>query len=928
MVFGARAHQDKIYVVRDPASAVLGTNFLGPLAMFIDCKEQTVRTIKEQGPASYLKDFPQLLSTDLGTFPRYQHRIQMSPDATPQVARLRPIPFARREAVREEIEAMDQAGIWEPVQASQWAHPLVTVPKSGGGMRITTDLTALNPFVIPQRHPLPHIKDLFLELSGARIFSKLDLRKGYFHVLLHPKSRDLTTTLTPLGMRRYCRLPMGLKDSASVFQRLIQQALAGAAGVIYYIDDIIVYGSDQETHDRNLRRALAALAAHDFRLQMGKCAFSQPSISAFGHIISKDGIQPHPDNLRPIREAKAPSNVKEVLAFLGMVNFYQDFLPNLSRVAEPLRALTRKDVPFDWTPSCQKALSTLQEMCMEQLHLHIFDPKAPTYVTTDASDVGIGATLTQLQNGKEHPIACFNRTLSAAERNYAANEREILACLLAMEHWEKYLLGTRFTLQTDHQPLRQLLQPASRRQSSKFERWRERFSHFDFVTEYLPGPQNQIADGLSRLRDIPNQTEIKGIRCPDLHQGTRGDPLLQKIASYLAKAWPHQNQLEATLKPWYQQRFQLAFKDGLLYWTKWIVPPSSMYWDILQAAHQGHPGMVRMKRILRRTYWWPGMGSAAEEYVRHCGPCQKSTKSRPALRIPKAHIPRAATPASQWALDITGPFFNGQYLVVAVDSTSGFPEVLSTKSTSSDIIIHWLSDLFARYGNPDASSPIMVLSSSPPSSRHSSGGWTYITTPQQSITHRRMVRWRDSTATSNSESRLSPTRLRGTKDFSSCSRRIGLPQPPTTGLHQRPFSWDTKSGGMRTRICILHSDGPSPPWTETKREPRIGQGTLGLSKDPAEPSTRLGTGYSLDSPTSPKGRAPTLPRRPSRKSMVTIPSSYLTARSGMHASSSPIGCRPNPPYPLTFVKRIRREPALGSTKEFHPSAIRVEQSES
>ena len=127
-----------------------------------------------------------------------------------------------------------------------------------------------------------------------------------------------------------------------------------------------------------------------------------------------------------------------------------------------------------------------------------------------------------------------------------------------------------------------------------------------------------------------------------------------------------------------------------------------MYRDILQAAHQGHPGMVRMKRIPRRTYWWPGMGSAAEEYVRHCGTCQKSTKLYPALRIPKAHIPRAATPASQWALDITGPFFNGQYLVMAVDSTSGFPKGLSTKSTSSNIIIHWLSDLFARYGNPNA----------------------------------------------------------------------------------------------------------------------------------------------------------------------------------------------------------------------------------
>ena len=699
IVHGSVAHQDRIYVLQDPAHAVLGKNFLQPLQMVIHCNQRIVRTV-QQKPAGYLKDFPVLTATNLGTFPGYQHRIQLSSEAVPHIAHLRSIPFSRRDAVNAEIRQMDAAGIWEPVQTSQWAHGLVTVPKADGGVRITTDLTPLNPFVIPQRYPLPNIKDLYVELAGATVFTKLDLKKGYFHIPLHPDSRDLTTTLTPLGLRRYKRLPMGLKDSASVFQRLIHQALAGIQGVIVYIDDIVIYGKDLVSHDRALRRALSALADHDFRLQLGKCTFAKPTVTAFGHLISHDGLRPHPSNLQPIKEAATPRTIKEVQAFLGMINFYQDFLPGLSDIAEPLRALTRKDTPFEWTDACNLAFKTLKRMAMEQLHLHIFDPRAPTFVTTDASDVGIGATLTQTQDGKERPIACFNKTLSSAERNYAANEREALACLLAMEHWEKFLLGKKFTLRTDHKPLKTLLQPGSRRQSSKFERWRERLSHFDFDTQYLPGPQNQTADALSRLHEKAAALDVDGITLTQLQ--LTEDPTHTKIKEALRTGWPRQSLLPQGLRIWHQHRHQLRLQGDILMWDKRIVPPEPARTQILQQAHRGHPGIVRMKRLLRQTYWWPGMQHQVESFVKFCHPCQRSEKSRPALPMPTTTIPRARTPAKQWALDITGPFWNGRYLVVALDAATNFPEVLDTTTTTSTRIIQWLKELFARYGNPDA----------------------------------------------------------------------------------------------------------------------------------------------------------------------------------------------------------------------------------
>ena len=191
--------------------------------------------------------------------------------------------------------------------ASQWAHPLVTVPKKDGkGVRITTDLTRLNTFVIPDPHPLPRIQDIFTNLTGSTVFSKLDITKGYWHIPLHPDSCHLTTTITPLGLRQYLRLPMDLKDATSAFQKRIQQTLLGIAGVEVYIDDVIIHGKDREDHDQALHQAQGALQEVGFRINKDKCGFSEAKVKAFGHLVGvmgssqipetrlQSGTSPHP----------------------------------------------------------------------------------------------------------------------------------------------------------------------------------------------------------------------------------------------------------------------------------------------------------------------------------------------------------------------------------------------------------------------------------------------------------------------------------------------------------------------------------------------------------------------------------------------------------------------------------------------------------
>ena len=263
---------------------------------------------------------------------------------------------------------MIDAGIWEPVERSTWSHGMVVVPKVSPEavepqVRITTDLRPLNRFVIPFTYPTPEIKEIFQKLRGARCFTKLDLRKSFFHIRLADESRHLTTTVTPAGMMQYKRMPMGLKDSSAVFQYCITRTLEGLPGVIPYIDDILVYGQSKLEHDENLIRVLKALNEKNFRLNADKCEFARASVSYLGHIISSDdSIQPNSKNMEAIRNVSTPKSINDVQKFLGMVNYYHELLPHLAEISEPLRAFTRKNAKFLWNESCDHAFKRLKQM--------------------------------------------------------------------------------------------------------------------------------------------------------------------------------------------------------------------------------------------------------------------------------------------------------------------------------------------------------------------------------------------------------------------------------------------------------------------------------------------------------------------------------------------------------------------------------------
>ena len=613
-------------------------------------------------------------------------------------------------------------GIWEKIDKSSWAHPMVSVPKPNGQIRITTDLTSLNKFVIPDRYPLPNAKDLFLELSRANVYSKLDMKKGYFHVVLDPACRHLTATLTHSGLYQYIRLPMGLKDSASVFQRLVSQTLGDCDGTIAYLDDILIFGASLEEHDARLERVLSKLAKNDFRLNLAKCEFGTHTVRFLGHVISHNSIKPDVKNTEAIANAPTPRSAKEVQSFLGMINFYHDFIPNLASISEPLRRLLRKRVRFSWSNVQQSAFDALKRKAAENLSVNIFDPNCRTYVTVDASDSGLGAVLSQVQQGKEVPICFASHTLQPHERRYATNERECLACIWACEKWEKFLIGRKFILRTDHSALKILLKEhRNGRQSAKFSRWLTRLEHFEYEIEHHSGKDNHVADALSRLPLDSSVPAIEndhdpcvvrffsqdGISLSDIQRQTKTDSTMTKIFKYFGTNWPNQRSISAEERPFFRVKDELSLENGyILRGEDRIVVPPTLRRKLLHLAHKGHPGIVRMKRKVRETYWWPTLNTDIERLVKHCQACQASGKSHKAETIPEISISRPEEPWKKLAIDIAGPFYNAphnkRFIVTVIDYFSRFPEVLLTDNITSKSIISWLQCVFSRFGNPDS----------------------------------------------------------------------------------------------------------------------------------------------------------------------------------------------------------------------------------
>ena len=446
----------------------------------------------------------QTLDKTLGHADVPPHHIDTG-DHHPIHSRPRHISPLMAKVVQEEIEKMLQAGIVAPHQGP-WSSPIHMVRKRDGNWRFCIDYRALNLITKDERWPLPRIDDLLDGLSGCTWFSTLDLASGFWQIQLDSASSEKAAFVTPHGLFKPLVLPFGLKNAPAAFQRALNHALRQHIGriCVVYIDDILIFSKTFEEHIQHVEIVLNALREARLQIRADKCVWFARELDYLGHHLSADGIAPTEEKVIAIRKARAPTNLKELRSFLGIANYYRRFVLNFAQIASPLNALLREDTPYVWTREQQVAFDKLIVALTTTVPLPcaIYDGR-PFILDTDASNEGMGAVLSQMDNGVERPIAYWSAGYATnAQQDYSATDREMLAILRAMTHFRHSIDGAKVMIRTDHQPLVHIMQSKELPDGMR-GRWITKLQQWNWNVTYRPGLKNGNADACSRNPVVP-----------------------------------------------------------------------------------------------------------------------------------------------------------------------------------------------------------------------------------------------------------------------------------------------------------------------------------------------------------------------------------------------------------------------------------------
>jgi hypothetical protein len=389
-------------------------------------------------------------------------------------------------------EMMDKGYIRPSV--SPWGAPVLFVKKKDGTLRLCIDYRQLNKVTIKNKYPLPRIDDLFDQLGGAYIFSKIDLRSGYHQVRIKGEDIHKTTFQTRYGHYEFVVVPFGLTNAPATFMYLMNNVLSKFLDkfILVFIDDILIYSKNREEHEEHLRLVLQVLREHQLYAKSNKCDFFQKQIHYLGHVLFEEGVAVDPDKIRSIMEWPTPKDVSYIRSFMGLVGYYRRFIKGFSRIGCPITALQKKGTKFLWTQQCEERFQTLKHLLTHAPMLKITNPEADFLVCTVSCKEGLGGVL--MQEGK---VICYeSRKLNEHEVNYVTHDLELATIMHALKMWRYYLLGRKFVLMTDHCGLRYLFdQP---KLNARQARWMALLSEFNFEIKHIKGKENRVAYALSR----------------------------------------------------------------------------------------------------------------------------------------------------------------------------------------------------------------------------------------------------------------------------------------------------------------------------------------------------------------------------------------------------------------------------------------------
>ena len=639
-------------------------------------------------------------------------------DAKPQRANPIRVSPTERKIIAQKVEKFIRQGVARPSNSPWGARVVLVKKKLVNGVldyRFCADYRSLNSVSRRDFYPLPRIDDVLDRLAGAKWFGSIDLLSGYYQVPVAEKDAEKTAFVTPDGLFEFTRMPQGVQNGASCFQRLMDRVLRQLkwSMCLVYLDDCLVFGKTFEEFVERLDLVLTAIEDAGLTINPRKCVFATDRVLHLGHIIDAEGIRPNPEKVNALADMVV-KNIKTLRSFIGVTSFFRKFVPGFSIIAQPLFQLLKKNAVWKWGQEQEEAKAKLVERLTNAPVLSHFDEELEVVVQTDASQEGLGAVLLQDAGDGPRPVAYISRGLNPAEKKQHCNELECLAVVWALEKFRPYVYGRRFTVETDSSAVKWLM---SKKDVGKFGRWVLALQEFDFVIRHIRGVDNCVADGLSRnpLVSQTDDLETAEVFCSFISKVKLPTGLEQSELRF-------QQQLDPQLSPFFslykinKQKFSknFSFQNGVLYRkTKSgfaMCVPNTLRNTVLYFCHDvpaaGHMGVEKtLARVLQR-YWWPRVTVDVRKYVLSCLFCQlhKHQTGTPfGLLQP---IPPPASCFESIVIDHLGPFKlteeGNEHIIVAIDALSKFVEMEAVPDTTAAKVVRFLNNnIVHRFGVPE-----------------------------------------------------------------------------------------------------------------------------------------------------------------------------------------------------------------------------------
>ena len=560
-------------------------------------------------------------------------------------------PLNKRKIIDKAIDEMLEAKVIERSQ-SPWSFPLVVVKKKDGSDRMCVDFRTLNKIVRPVSFPLPLIDDILSLLGDAKYFTALDLKSGYWQVQLEEDSKEKTAFACHRGLFQFNVMPFGLSNAPAVFQELMNIVLQGCEEfAMAYLDDVLIFSQNPEEHLRHIETIFERMRQHGLKLKLKKCAFFREETEYLGFVISKDGVKPDPKKVEAIRDLPEPKNVREIRGFIGMCSYYRRFVPNFSKIAEPLIDLTKKYARFKWTSECQTAFDFLKESLTVVPLLAYPDTNKPYVLYTDASN-HCADLLSRIpfKKGEKEELQQSKSTPEDEELDIDDRSLEIGAI-------NSNEINPR-----------------------------------DFASSHVDPPGDVLKPDIDLPEDF-NMVEEQ-----------QKDEEIGKLKNRMNKG-------TATKA---EQTHYFETEDGLLYYLSQpdsedprlrLYIPQEMENIVIKQYHDqlGHMALDKTYDSMRLKYFFPNMYRKLNSYIEKCVTCQTASAKKPRPPLQETDIP--PYPFAKMALDLSGPYpttmSGNRYIVSFIDIYSGWPEAYAVPDKAAGRIVHLiLEEIFPRFGCP------------------------------------------------------------------------------------------------------------------------------------------------------------------------------------------------------------------------------------